>query len=82
MAARSRLGRHWARLHLGVGGIRAMTDYQLAATELAMACNRNRLGRITADAFARRRDRSFDLMRAAAEVISAADPLFRRPGLP
>jgi len=68
---RRRLGRQWARLHLGGAGIRAMTDYQLAATELAMACNRNRLGRMTADAFARHRDRSVDLMRAAAEAVSA-----------
>ena len=69
-----RLGRHWARLHLGPGGTRAMTDYRLAATELAMACNRNRLGRMTADAFARHRDRSADLMRTAAAVISTAGP--------
>ena len=51
-----------------------MTDYQLAATELAMACHRNRLGRMTADAFARHRDRSVDLMRAAAEAVSAGRP--------
>jgi hypothetical protein len=76
---RRRLGRHWARLHLGAAGIRAMTDYQLAATELAMACNRNRLGRMTADAFARHRDRSVELMRAAAEVVSAGDPLVPPP---
>jgi hypothetical protein len=59
-----------------------MTDYQLAATELAMACHRNRLGRMTADAFARHRDRSVDLMRTAAEAVSAGDPLIPRPGFP
>jgi protease PrsW len=76
---RRRLGRQWARLHLGATGMRAMTDYQLAATELAMACNRNRLGRMTADAFARHRDRSVDLMRAAAEAVSGGDPLVPPP---
>jgi len=76
---RRRLGRQWARLHLGAAGRRAMTDYQLAATELAVACNRNRLGRMTADAFARHRDRSVDLMRAAAEAVSTGGPLVPPP---
>jgi RsiW-degrading membrane proteinase PrsW (M82 family) len=42
-----RLGRQWARLNLGLDGKRAMARYQLAATELAMACNRNNFGRTT-----------------------------------
>jgi len=53
-----RRGRHWARLNFGVTGERAMAAYQLAATELAMACHRNTLGRATAQALARRRDDS------------------------
>jgi protease PrsW len=74
-----RLGRQWARLHLGVAGRRAMTEYQLAATELAMACNRSSLGRTTAAAFARHRDDSLSLMRAAAAVVRAREQLFPPP---
>lgn len=64
-----RLGRHWARLNLGIDGKRAMTQYQLAATELAMACNRNSLGRTSDEAFTKHRDDSLILMRAAAAVV-------------
>ena len=64
-----RLGRQWARLNLGVDGKRAMAQYQLAATELAMACNRNSFGRTTEEAYARHRDDSLDLMRAAAAIV-------------
>jgi len=60
-----RLGRQWARLNLGVDGKRAMARYQLAATELAMACNRNSFGRTT-EAYIKHRDDSLDLMRASA----------------
>jgi hypothetical protein len=56
-----------------------MTQYQLAATELAMACNRNRQGRLTPEGFARHRDDSLALMRTAAEVISSAEQLFPPP---
>jgi hypothetical protein len=76
-----RLGRQWARLNLGVLGKRAMADYQLAATELAMACNRNSLGRTTPEVFARHRDDSLSLMRAAAEVVRAREPLYVPPWL-
>jgi protease PrsW len=74
-----RLGRQWARLHLGLDGMRAMAEYQLAATELATACNRNRLGRMPADAFVRQRDRSLELMRAAAQAVSGGRPRIRPP---
>jgi protease PrsW len=76
-----RLGRQWARLNLGVLGKRAMADYQLAATELAMACHRNSLGRTTPEVFARHRDDSLSLMRAAAEVVRAREPLYVPPWL-
>ncbi len=76
-----RLGRQWARLNLGTRGKRAMADYQLAATELAMACNRSSLGRTTAEAFARHRDDSLSLMRAAAEVVRTREPLYAPPWL-
>jgi RsiW-degrading membrane proteinase PrsW (M82 family) len=76
-----RLGRQWARLNLGTRGKRAMAEYQLAATELAMACNRNSLGRTTQEAFVRHRNDSLSLMRAAAEVVRAREPLYVPPWL-
>jgi protease PrsW len=76
-----RLGRQWARLNVGVAGMRAMTEYQLAATELAMACNRSSAGRTTADTYSRHRDDSLSLMRAAAEVVRARRPLSPPPWL-
>jgi hypothetical protein len=74
-----RLGRQWARLNLGVAGMRAMAQYQLAATELAMACNRNRFGRTTEEAYARHRDDSLDLMRAAAAIVRRHEQLYQPP---
>src|ERR1700678_3127094 len=76
-----RLGRQWARLNLGLDGKRAMARYQLAATELAMACNRNRFGRTTDEAFARHRDDSLDLMRAAAAIVRLQEQLYPPPWL-
>jgi RsiW-degrading membrane proteinase PrsW (M82 family) len=70
-----RLGRHWARLNHGVDGRRAMTEYQLAATELAMACRRKSLGQTTQDAFVRHRDDSLTLMRAAAALVRNREQL-------
>src|SRR5580693_5118467 len=74
-----RLGRHWARLNLGLAGQRAMAEYQLAATELAMACNRNSFGRTTEEAYARHRDDSLDLMRAAAAIVRRHEQLYQPP---
>ena len=76
-----RLGRQWARLNVGIDGKRAMAEYQLAATELAMACNRNSLGRTTPEAFARHRDDSLSLMRAAARTVRIREPLYVPPWL-
>jgi protease PrsW len=64
-----RLGRHWARLNLGIAGRRAMTEYQLAATELAIACYRKNLGQTSQDAFVKHRDDSLILMHNAAAVV-------------
>jgi protease PrsW len=64
-----RLGRQWARLQLGVAGRQAMTQYQLAATELAAACHRRSLGQTTEDFYVRHRDDSLSLMRASAEIV-------------
>jgi len=74
-----RLGRQWARLNLGVDGRRAMANYQLAATELAMACNRNSRGRLTPEYFARHRDDSLALMRQALHVIREREYLYPPP---
>jgi protease PrsW len=76
-----RLGRHWARLNLGLDGKRAMAQYQLAATELAMACNRNSFGRTTTEAFVKHRDDSIDLMRAAAAIVRLQEHLYPPPWL-
>jgi len=74
-----RLGRHWARLNLGVAGKQAMIQYQLAATELAMACRRQSLGQTTEAAYARHRDDSLTLMRAAAELVRGQEQLVPPP---
>jgi protease PrsW len=74
-----RLGRQWARLNLGPGAAQAMTQYQLAATELAMACNRNRQGRLTPDHFTGHRDDSLTLMREAVAMIRDQKQLFPPP---
>src|SRR5262249_61140033 len=76
-----RLGRQWARLNVGIAAMRAMTEYQLAATELAMACNRNSLGQTTSEAYSRHRDDSLSLMRSAAEVVRARQALTAPPWL-
>jgi protease PrsW len=70
-----RLGRQWARLSLGVDGRRAMTQYQLAATELAVACRRRSLGQTTQDAFVRHRDDSLTLMRLTAAIVRRQEQL-------
>ena len=56
-----------------------MAQYQLAATELAMACNRNSFGRTTEEAYARHRDDSLDLMRAAAAIVRGQEQLYPPP---
>jgi protease PrsW len=74
-----RLGRHWARLNLGLDGRRAMAQYQLAATELAMACHRKGRGQTTEDAYVRHRDDSLTLMRAAAALVRGQEQLYPPP---
>jgi RsiW-degrading membrane proteinase PrsW (M82 family) len=76
-----RLGRQWARLNLGLDGKRAMARYQLAATELAMACNRNSFGRTTTEAYVKHRDDSLDLMRASAAIVRLQEQLYPPPWL-
>jgi RsiW-degrading membrane proteinase PrsW (M82 family) len=74
-----RLGRQWARLNHGIDAKRAMLTYQLAATELAMACNRNSLGRTTEEAFTKHRDDSLALMRQSAATLRNRDQLHPPP---
>jgi protease PrsW len=74
-----RLGRHWARLELGIAGKQAMTQYQLAASELAVACRRKALGQTTEDVYVRHRDDSLSLMRAAAAVVRRQEQLSPPP---
>jgi protease PrsW len=74
-----RLGRQWARLELGIAGKQAMTQYQLAATELAAACRRKSLGQTTQDVYAKHRDDSLTLMRAAAEAVRRQEQLSPPP---
>jgi protease PrsW len=76
-----RLGRQWARLNLGVGGRRAMAQYQLAATELAVACHRKSLGQTSPEAYTRHRDDSLTLMRDAAAIVRACEQLYPPPWL-
>jgi protease PrsW len=72
-----RLARQWARLHHGGAARRAMADYQFAATELALACDRQRRGLMPPSLFARRRQDMLGLMRAAVTVFRE-----RRPPMP
>jgi protease PrsW len=74
-----RLGRQWARLNSSADAVRAMRQYQLAATELAMACNRNAHGRLTPEHFTRHRDDSLTLMRESAALIREREQLYPPP---
>jgi protease PrsW len=69
-----RLARHWARLHRGLRGMRAMATYQLAATELALACNRAERDLMEPTAFAARCEHSLGLMRAATSFFCDRRP--------
>jgi RsiW-degrading membrane proteinase PrsW (M82 family) len=64
-----RQARDWARLHRGLSGQRAMSEYQLAATELALAANRAGRGLMPQRTFGARRENSLSLMRAALPVL-------------
>jgi protease PrsW len=76
-----RLGRQWARLNIGVVGRRAMAQYQLAATELAMACHRKSLGQTSPAVYTKHRDDSLTLMRDAAAIVRGREHLYPPPWL-
>ncbi|GAA2794720.1 PrsW family intramembrane metalloprotease [Saccharopolyspora taberi] len=64
-----RHARHWARVNAGGVGARAMGDYQLAATELALLHARAQTATIDPRAFHARRDAILGLMRAARDAF-------------
>jgi protease PrsW len=74
-----RLGRQWARLNIGVVGRRAMAQYQLAATELAMACHRQSQGQTSPEVYMKHRDDSLSLMRDAAAIVRGREHLYPPP---
>jgi protease PrsW len=69
-----RIARHWARMSGGRAAAKAMADYQLAATELAMLHQRAERGVISAPEFEARRQALLRLMHAARLAF-----LSRRP---
>ena len=64
-----RQARQWARLHGGLGGLRDMAEYQLAATELGLLHRRSDRGLVDSASFARRRDGLLAGMRAATYAL-------------
>jgi RsiW-degrading membrane proteinase PrsW (M82 family) len=60
-----RQARQWARLHGGLAGLREMSDYQLAATELGLLHRRAERGLVDDASFGRRRDGLLAGMQAA-----------------
>jgi protease PrsW len=75
-----RQARQWARLHAGLAGLREMSEYQLAATELGLLHRRSERGLVDDDAFTQRRDGLLAGMRAATLIV--LDRLEGRPRPP
>jgi RsiW-degrading membrane proteinase PrsW (M82 family) len=69
-----RAARHWARVHGGRPAAKAMADYQLAATELAMLHQRAERGVISAPEFESRRHALLGLMQAARLAFLSQRP--------
>jgi protease PrsW len=64
-----RQARQWARLHGGLGGLRDMAEYQLAATELGLLHRRSDRGLVDRASFAQRRDGLLGGMQAATSAL-------------
>jgi protease PrsW len=64
-----RQARQWARLHGGLAGLRAMSEYQLGATELGLLHRRAARGLVSADSFAVQCDWLLADMRSATLVL-------------
>ena len=75
-----RQARQWARLHAGLAGLREMSEYQLAATELGLLHRRAERGLVEDDAFTQRREGLLTGMRAATMIV--LDRLDGRPRPP
>jgi protease PrsW len=74
-----RVARQWARLHCGMSGARVMAEYQLAATELALACFRRDHDLIEHEDFAASQAGSLALMIATATRLRDKRPLPPQP---
>jgi RsiW-degrading membrane proteinase PrsW (M82 family) len=74
-----RIARQWARLHCGLGAARRMAEYQLAATELALACHRVEHGQMEQAAFNVSRDTALAIMSASATALRDRRPLLPVP---
>ena len=74
-----RAARVWARRVGGPTAARAMTNYQLAATELALVHQRAELGMAGADQFGQRRQALAEVMASARNVVSRYYPGAARP---
>ncbi|MCD0453704.1 PrsW family intramembrane metalloprotease [Actinocorallia sp. API 0066] len=71
---RRRAARRWARSVGGRGAARAMSDYQLGATELVLLHKRLDAGVIDGDYFATRRNELLHLMAVARQALLIARP--------
>ncbi|MCA1192235.1 PrsW family intramembrane metalloprotease, partial [Saccharopolyspora sp. 6V] len=70
-----RRARTWARMQAGLPGARAMADYQLAATELALLHDHATRATIPVELFHSRRDAILGLMRVARNAFFQRRPL-------
>ncbi|RFU37771.1 protease PrsW [Actinomadura logoneensis] len=77
-----RAARRWARALGGRGAAKAMEDYQLAATELALLHKRAERGVAEPHWFEARRDALLDLMGLARQAFLRTAPPGRRQGPP
>lgn len=66
-----RQARQWARLHGGLAGLRAMSEYQLGATEAGLLHRRSARGLISDEVFAAERDMLLADMRSAIATLVA-----------
>jgi len=64
-----RQARKWARLHCGLAGLREMSEYQLAATELGLLHRRAERGLVDDVSFGRRRDGLLASMKTATSGL-------------
>ncbi|MBB5069206.1 PrsW family intramembrane metalloprotease [Saccharopolyspora gloriosae] len=69
-----RQARTWARAQAGLPGVRAMSDYQLAATELALLHDHATRATIPVALFHSRRDSILGLMRVARDAFFQRRP--------